>query len=394
MNGHWVSGTRKLNHRYQSALPSILRAYIRVIVSHQLSNVNYYFTPNGLMLSMAGGRTFVRSDLITIEGDYIPIAVLSDTQITADGVGFRASQLENEPFTNNLNADIIMRKETVTFKSKFDNSTMSIDFIVFLANRVHFNLYTDQGGHLWFDCTPLNGLQVTFPGINTKIAEVGVKFNLLVRDKFYYHTEMTSSTYDVTGGVVTPKNLNNLKSGNTSFQRTYKIDKSEWERTLPRPYMYDEYYGYKTSIMGNDPYKSVCPNLEGPGVRRGNFAIMFSGYESVIYYANKAATTYVQCDRMPGVLTTDKDSELGTNTATPQSYSVNGNFLCAPAALTTASYVSMFSNISGDDWSIDMDDSNRVFTGLIYMLSYGAPDSGSGSVLDLSRINDMWIYNV
>lgn len=393
MNGHWISGTRKLNHRYQSAAPPILRAYLSVDNVNQMSNNNFRFTPHGLDINIAvGNRQFTRFDLATITDDYLPIACIPEMTVTADGVGFNTLSLENKPFVNNKNADIIMRKENVTFTSKIDGSEITMPLIVFLCNISHFGLYTDMSGNVWYDGTLLAGLTITFPGVDTKIAEIGRKFNLFVKAKFYYHSAMNSSNYDISSGL-TPKNLNNLKNGNMSFTRTIEIDKSEWERTYPRPYMADKYYGLKVSVMGNDSYNSVCPNIEN--VVRGNYLIFFNGYDTALYYRNKAGTVESQVYLAPHAITTRNDSLSDTldNTQIQDSecYSINGKLLCVPVGATETNYVGMFSKVEGDDWSIDLSAATNLLPGTIYMLSYGAPDDGSGSSMSVSIINDMWL---
>lgn len=393
MNGHWISGTRKLNHHYQSCAPAIKRAYLSVLNTNQMSNTNFYFTPHGLDIGISGvgNRQFTRFDMATITDDYLPIACIPEMKVTADGVGFDTLSLENKPFTNNKSADIIMRKENVTFTSKIDGSEITMPLIVFLCNISHFGLYTDMSGDVWYDGTLLSGLTITFPGIDTKIAEVGRKFDLFVKAKYYYHSAMNSSNYDISSGL-TPKNLNNLKNGNMSYTRTLQIDESEWERAYPRPYMHDKYYGLKFSIMGNDPYSSVCPNIEN--VVRGNYLIFFNGYDTALYYRNKAGTNQVQVYLAPTNIYTRNDSLSDTLDSTQiqdsECFSINAKLLCVPVGATEINYVGMFSKVEGDDWEIDLSVATNLLPGLIYMLSYGAPDTGSGSSMSESRITDMW----
>lgn len=397
MNGHWVSQTRKLNHHYQSALPSILRAYLSVHNNNQMSNNSFYFTPHGLDVTIpgVGNRQFVRYDLIDYtEDDYIPISCIPEMLVIADGVGFNTLNLENESFTNNKNADIIMRRETVTFTSKFDGSSMTMPLIVFLCKLTHFGLYTDSSGNVWFDGTLLSGLIITFPGIDTKIAEVGRKFNLRVRAKYYYHTAMDSSNYDLSAGLA-PKNLNNLKNGNMNYIRTLEIDKSEWERSQPRPWIADKYYGLSFSLMSNDPYTSVSPNMEN--IHRGNYLIMFNGYETGLYYRNKSGSYEVQTYLVPSVIDTRNDSHESyldnTDITDIQCYSANGSLLCVPVGATEAGYGGVFSKVEGDDWKIMLSAYTWLLPGTIYLISYGAPDDGSGSSLSLPFINDIWENN-
>lgn len=398
MNGHWVSQTRKLNHHYQSSL-TILRAYLSVYNTNQMSNNAFRFTPNGLEVTIpgVGNRRFVRYDLIDYtDDDYIPISCIPEMLVTADGVGFNTLNLENENFTNNKNADIIMRRENVTFTSKFDGSTMTMPLIVFLCKLTHFGLYTDSSGNVWLDSTLLSGLVVTFPGINTKIAEVGRKFNLLVKSKYYYHTAMDSSNYDLSAGLA-PKNLNNLKSGNMTYTRTLEIDKTEWARSQPRPWIADKYYGLRFSLMSNDPYTSVSPNMEN--IHRGNYLIMFNGYETGLQYRNKSGSYEVQTYLVPSVIDTregndaHKDELVDTDIRDIQSYSINGHLLCVPVGATEAGYGGVFSKVEGDDWNITLSDFTWLLPGTIYFISYGAADEGSGSSMSVSRIEDMWINN-
>ena len=178
MNGHWVSGTRKLNHHYQSAMPSILRTYLLIIDSDR--GTNYRFTSNGLVIAGVNStRQFVKMSCVSLTDDYIPVMVLYQFGISADGVGFNVLDLENETFVPSLNVDVIMRKETVTFESRVDGSELEVDVIVFLVNKAEFGIYdAGSAAGLYYDSTPFSGLTFTFPNITTKIFEVDRKFDL------------------------------------------------------------------------------------------------------------------------------------------------------------------------------------------------------------------------
>lgn len=394
MNGHWVSGTRKLNHRYQSAMPSILRTYLLIIDEDR--NVNYRFTANGLLIAgVASSRMFAKMNDITLTGDYIPVMVLYQFGVSADGVGFNVLDLENETFVPSRNIDVIMRRETVTLESKIDGSELEVDVLVFLVNRAEFGIYTDPGGVLYFDSTPFSGLTFTFPNIATKIFEVDRKFDLIVSGEFYYQPSCDTTYYypEPTAQIVTPKNLTSLKKGSYKFMRSYKVTKTEWEKLYPSS-SNDTYYGLKYSIRGDYPFSSVSPNMYNR--RMGNYFMFLNGYNTGIFYSNKSNRTYTQCYGGMPFYPLLKNLENSTFSApqqlSPQSYSLHGRFQTVSGSLDT-SFADIFSKASGTDWEIDLNSipNIRGFSNTIRVPSYGNPDDGSGSSMSVSSFTDMWI---
>lgn len=392
MNGHWVSGTRKLNHHYQSAMPSILRTYLLII--DQDRGVNYRFTANGLVIAGVNStRQFVRMSDVSLTDDYIPVMILYQYGVSADGIGFKTLDLANETFVPSRNIDVIMRTETITLESKIDGSKMEVEVLVFLANKSEFGIYTAASGDLYYDSTTFSGLAFTFPDITTKIFEVDRKFDLTVSGEFYYQPSCDSTYYDP-NQVFTPKNLNSLKNGSYKFMRSYKVTKTEWERTYPRSYN-DTFYGVKYSIKGDYPFSSVSPNLYN--ARLGNYCIFLNAYNTGIYYSNKNGNIYTQCYLVPfnPIL---KDYEAYTFTVpqqlSPQSYSLHGRFFTASNGLDNT-FRGLFSKASGTDWEVDLGFPNRIcgLTDYILMPSYGNPDDGSGSSMSVSSFTDMWINN-
>lgn len=391
MNGHWVSGTRKLNHRYQSALPSILRTYL--LINDSQRNVNYRFTANGLVIGGVNStRQYIRMSDISLTDDYIPVMILYQFGVSSDGVGFKTLDLVNETFVPNQSIDVIMRTETITLESKIDGSELEVDVLVFLVNRAEFEIYTDTGGVLYFDSTPFSGLTFTFPNITTKIFEVDRKFDLITSGEFYYQPSCDATYYDQGATSVTPKNLNSLKKGSYKFMRSYKVTKEEWERTYPRSYN-DTFYGVKYSIKGDYPFSSVSPNMYN--FRLGNYCIFLNAYNTIINYSNKNGNIYTQCYLVPfnPIL---KDYEAYTFTVpqqlSPQSYSLHGRFFTASNGLDNT-FRGLFSKASGDGWEVDMTNPNRIngLTDYILMPSYGNPDNGSGSSMSVSSFTDMWV---
>lgn len=392
MNGQWVSGTRKLNHHYQSAAPNILRTYLLIIDGQR--NVNYRFTANGLVIAGVNStRQFVRMSDVSLTDDYIPVMILYQYGISADGVGFKTLDLENETFVPSQNIDVIMRRETITLESKIDGSEMEVDVLVFLVNRSEFGTYTDSGGVLYYDSTRFSPLTFKFPNIATKIFEVDRKFDLIVSGEFYYQPNCdTTYYYDDPSMIVTPKNLNSLKKGSYKFMRSYKVTKTEWERTYPRSYN-DTYYGMKYSIRGDYPFTSVSPNMYND--RLGNYCIFLNSYDTTIEYSNKNGNVYTQCYLVP-LNPTTKDIAAGTLATSPQlspqSYSLHGRFFTTSNGLDNT-FRGLFSKASGTDWEVDLAFPNRIcgITDYILMPSYGNPDDGSGSSMSVSSFTDMWI---
>ena len=393
MNGQWVSGTRKLNHHYQSAMPSILRTYLLIIDDKR--GVNYRFTENGLVIAGVNStRQFAKMNDITLTGDYIPVMVLYQFGVSSDGVGFKTLDLENETFVPSRNIDVIMRRETITLESKIDGSEMEVDVIVFLVNRSEFGIYDGGSSGLYYDSTPFSGLTFTFPNIDTKIFEVDRRFDLVVSGKFYYQPSCdTTYYYDDPNMIVTPKNLSSLKKGSYKFMRSYKVTKTEWERTYPRS-SNDTYYGMKYSIEGNYPFTSVSPNMYN--VRLGNYCMFLNGYSTTIFYSNKSNRTYTQCNGLmpfnPILKNTAAGNLLVAQGLSPQSYSLHGRFFTASNGLDNT-FRGLFSKASGTDWEVDLGFPNRIcgLTDYILMPSYGNPDDGSGSSMSVSSFTDMWV---
>ena len=333
MNGHWVSQTRKLNHHYQSAMPSILRTYL--LINDSQRNVNYRFTANGLVISGVNStRQYIQMSDISLTDDYIPVMILYQFGVSADGVGFKTLDLVNETFVPNQSIDVIMRTETITLESKIDGSELEVDVLVFLVNKAEFGIYTDPGGVLYFDSTPFSGLTFRFPGINTKIFEVDRRFDLVVSGEFYYQPSCDTTYYDQNQNlIVTPKNLNSLKKGRYKFTRSYKVKKTEWEKLYPNA-TNDTYYGMKYNIEGNYPFTSVSPNMYNG--RLGNYCIFLNAYNTILEYSNKNGNIYTQCYLVPfnPIL---KDYEAYTFTVpqqlSPQSYSLHGRFFTASNGL-------------------------------------------------------------
>lgn len=394
MNGHWVSQTRKLNHHYQSAAPNILRTYL--LIDDDQRDVNYRFTANGLVISGVNStRQFVRMSDVSLTDDYIPVMVLYQFGISADGIGFKVLDLVNETFVSSINIDVIMRRETITLESKIDGSELEVDVLVFLVNRAEFGIYTDPGGVLYFDSTPFSGLTFRFPGIDTKIFEVNRKFELTVSGEFYYQPNCDNTYYYPDQNmIVTPKNLNSLKKGSYRFMRSYKVLQTEWERTYPRSYN-DTYYGQKYYMMGDYPFTSVSPNMYNG--RLGNYCIFLNAYNTFISYSNKNGNVYTQCYLVPSnpIL---KDYDPYTfavpQQLSPDSYSLHGRFFTESNGLDNT-FRGLFSKASGTDWEIDMTNPNRIngLTDYILMPSYGNPDDGSGSSMSVQSFNDAWENN-
>lgn len=393
MNGHWVSGTRKLNHRYQSAMPSILRTYLLIIDDQR--DVNYRFTANGLVIGGVNStRQYVRMSDVSLTDDYIPVMILYQFGISADGVGFKTLDLENETFVPSRNVDVIMRRETVTLVSKVDGSELEVDVLVFLVNRAEFGIYTNPGGDLYYDSTPFSGLTFTFPNITTKIFEVDRKFDLILSGDFYYQPSCDNTYYYTDEAMlVTPKNLNSLKKGSYKFMRSYKVTKTEWEKLYPNA-SNDTYYGLKYSIRGDYPFSSVSPNLYNQIL--GNYCIFLNAYVTSIHYSNKSNRTYTQCYGGMPFSPVTKDYAAGTLMEepylSPQSYSLHGRFFTVSNGLDN-NFRGLFSKAIGTDWEIDLAFPNRIcgLTDYILMPSYGNPDDGSGSSMSVSSFTDMWV---
>lgn len=394
MNGHWVSQTRKLNHHYQSAAPSILKTYLLIIDDQR--DVNYRFTANGLVIAGVNStRQFVRMSDVSLTDDYIPVMVLYQFGVSADGVGFKTLDLINKTFVPSRNIDVIMRRETVTLVSKIDSSELEVDVLVFLVNKSEFRIYDAGSSGLFYDSTPFSGLTFTFPNITTKIFEVDRKFDLVTSGEFYYQPSCdTTYYYDDPNMIVTPKNLNSLKKGSYKFTRSYKVKKEEWERTYPRSYN-DTYYGMKYSIKGDYPFSSVSPNMYNG--RLGNYFIFLNAYDTGIYYSNKAGNSYTQCYLAPFNPQT-KDYAAGTFDAppylSPQSYSLLGRFFTVSGGLDN-NFRGLFSKAIGTDWEVDLGFPNRIcgLTDYILMPSYGNPDDGSGSSMSVQSFDDTWENN-
>lgn len=394
MNGHWVSGTRKLNHHYQSAMPSILRTYLLIIDGQR--NVNYRFTAGGLVIAgVSSTRQFVRMSDVSLTDDYIPVMILYQFGVSADGVGFNVLDLENETFVPSRNIDVIMRRETVTLESKVDGSEMEVDVLVFLVNRAEFGTYTATSGDLYFDSTPFSGLTFTFPNITTKIFEVERKFDLMVSGEFYYQQSCDNTYYypEPTAQIVTPKNLSYLKKGTYKFVRSYKVTKTEWEKLYPNS-SNDIYYGLKYSIKGDYPFSSVSPNMYNRIM--GNYCMFLNGYVTTIYYSNKSNRTYTQCNGLMPFSPRTKNYAAGTlwtdQYVSPQSYSLHGRFFTMTGGLDN-NFRGLFSKASGDGWEVGLTNTPAIcgLRDYIDFPSYGNPDDGSGSSMSVSSFTDMWI---
>lgn len=393
MNGHWVSGTRKLNHRYQSAMPSILRTYLLIIDDKR--NVNYRFTENGLVITGVNStRMFLKMNNVTLTDDYIPVMVLYQFSVSADGVGFNVLDLENETFVPSRNIDVIMRRETITLESKVDGSELEVDVIVFLVNKAEFGVYTAPSGDLYYDSTTFSGLTFTFPNIDTKIFEVDRKFDLIVSGEFYYQPSCdTTYYYDDPSMIVTPKNLSSLKKGSYKFMRSYKVTKTEWEKLYPNS-SNDTYYGMKYSIKGNYLFKSVSPNMYNGRV--GNYCMFLNGYTTTIFYSNKSNRTYTQCNGVmpfnPILKNVAAGNFLLSQGLSPQSYSLHGRFFTATGGLDN-NFRGLFTKASGTDWEIGLTNTPAIcgLRDYVDFPSYGNPDDGSGSSMSVSSFTDMWI---
>lgn len=392
MNGHWVSGTRKLNHHYQSAMPSILRTYL--YINDNRRNVNYRFTENGLVISgVRSTRVFLKMNDVTLTDDYIPVMVLYQFGISADGVGFKTLDLENETFVPSRNIDVIMRRETITLESKVDGSELEVDVIVFLVNRSEFGTYTATSGDLYFDSTTFSGLTFTFPNILTKIFEVERKFDLIVSGEFYYQPSCDTTYYYDNPNEVVPKNLSSLKKGSYNFMRSYKVTKEEWEKLYPVS-SNDIYYGMKYSIRGDYPFTSVSPNMYGG--RLGNYCMFLNGYATSIFYSNKSSRTYTQCNGImpfyPILKNTAAGNFLVAQGLSPQSYSLHGRFFTATGGEDNT-FRGLFTKASGTDWEVGLTNTPYICGLLDYVdfPSYGNPDDLSGSSMSVSNFTDMWI---
>ena len=392
MNGHWVSQTRKLNHHYQSAAPSILRTYF--YISDSRRNVNYRFTANGLVIAGVNStRRFAKIDDITLTDDYIPVMVLYQFGISSGGVGFNVLDLENETFVPSRNIDVIMRRETVTLESKVDGSELEVDVIVFLVNKAEFGIYNAGSAGLYYDSTTFSGLTFTFPNIIAKI-EVDRKFDLIVSGEFYYQPSCdTTYYYDDPNMIVTPKNLNSLKKGSYNFMRSYKVTKTEWEKLYPDS-SNDIYYGLKYSIRGDYPFSSVSPNMYN--ARLGNYCMFLNGYSTGIFYSNKSGRTYTQFNGImpfnPILKNVAASNLLVAQGLSSQSYSLHGRFFTATGGLDN-NFRGLFTKASGNDWEIGLTNTPAIcgLRDYVDFPSYGNPDDGSGSSMSVSSFTDMWI---
>lgn len=406
MNGHWVSGTRKLNHHYQSAV-NYKRAYMYLNQQEDFSGVNMDFTPQGLVLyinSSSSTRNFCRVLNAQITDQYLPLAVVSEYELSCAGVRFKTLDLADETFTCE-GLDIIMRRETLTFYSKYDNSTFDMECLVFLINTAELTTFTDSSGVIWWSTQGLVARlghmpRITFPNIDMKLAIVGEKFSILRKDTFYYHSVMNSTNFEVSGGVSTyPKNLNNFKKGTITAYCEYRINKEQWE--LPNGISeYDTYYGIKVSLRGEAPFESVVPNMVGSNFK-GNYIYVPSGVRATFAWHNRQNTRTEQFragvpygyETKFGSWTEELDYTDGTNT---QSWSGNGKFL-ANNETGAASFGSIFSKVEGLDWELDFSDAQRILNGTWVRRTYGEPflrNAEPGSSMSLSSINDIWINNV
>lgn len=358
--------------------------------------VNYRFTANGLVIAGVNStRQFVRMSDVSLTDDYIPVMILYQFGVSADGVGFKTLDLENETFVPSRNIDVIMRRETVTLESKIDGSELEVDVLLFLVNKSEFGIYDGGSSGLFYDSTPFSGLTFTFPNIATKIFEVDRKFDLIVSGEFYYQPSCDNTYYYTDEAmVVTPKNLNSLKKGSYNFMRSYKVNKEEWERTYPRSYN-DTYYGMKYSIKGDYPFTSVSPNMYNG--RLGNYFIFLNGYSTGMFYSNKAGNTYTQCYLAPFNPQTKDYAAQTFETSpylSPQSYSLLGRFFTVSGGLDN-NFSGLFSKAIGTNWEVDLGFPNRIcgLTDYILMPSYGNPDDGSGSSMSVQSFNDTWENN-